>query len=187
MPAAPLAVRAWSISTALCLCVACAADAGDPGKVDAGHAAITVDAGGGVDTGSVPGQDSGGGSHLPDAGSPPPGPDAAGIDATSSNDATGGDETSIPEAAADVEAPDVVVPADASGCLNPVPSTCPDCMTQNASDVATCQKYLQCFAANDCNPADACASNDGVCGVNTIGGGEAPLMAATQTYKCACP
>src|ERR1700733_5101179 len=136
MPAASLAVRAWSISTALCLCVACAADAGDPSKVDAGHEAITVDAGGGADTGGGSGQDSGGGFPPPDAGTPPPGPDAGGMDATSGNDATGGNETSVPEAAADVEAPDVVVTADASGCLNPVPSTCPDCMTQNAGDMA---------------------------------------------------
>jgi hypothetical protein len=60
-------------------------------------------------------------------------------------------------------------------------------MTQNASDMPKCEMYLQCFAANDCNPMDACGSNDGVCGVNTLGGGEAPLMAATQTYNCACP
>ena len=89
---------------------------------------------------------------------------------------------------ADTGAPDVVTVADGSACLASIPASCPDCMTQNASDQASCQKYIQCFETNDCNPNDACATNnDGVCGVNTIGGGEAPLMAAIATYMCACP
>jgi hypothetical protein len=78
--------------------------------------------------------------------------------------------------------------ADA-GCLANIPSTCPDCATQNMGDVAHCKTYLQCFAANGCDPTvagTACASNSGICGPNTIGGGTAPMQAAIQTYKCAC-
>ncbi len=57
----------------------------------------------------------------------------------------------------------------------------------NASDQPKCQEYLMCFATNNCNPSDPCGQNNGVCGVNTIGGGNAPYDAAVQTYKCACP
>jgi hypothetical protein len=187
MRASSFFVRFGCIAMGIALCVACAADAGDPSKLDAGRAAETVDAaGGGADVGTVPGTDSGGGGGFPDATSPP-GTDAGGVDATPV-DATSGNEASLPEAAPeDVGAPDVVEVADGSACLENIPATCPNCMVQNAGDMAKCEMYLQCFAANDCNPADACASNDGVCGVNTIGGGEAPLMAATQTYMCACP
>jgi hypothetical protein len=51
--------------------------------------------------------------------------------------------------------------------------------------------YLPCYEANNCNPNDSCATNpDGVCGVNTLGGGNAPQTAANNTYacaKCSCP
>jgi hypothetical protein len=60
-------------------------------------------------------------------------------------------------------------------------------MTQNASDKPKCEQYLACYATNDCGPADQCATNDGVCGVNTIGGGNAPKSAADATFMCACP
>jgi hypothetical protein len=76
---------------------------------------------------------------------------------------------------------------DGSACLLAIPSSCPSCMTQNASDQPACQMYIQCFIANDCDPSTDCGSNDGVCGVNTIGGGEAPYTAAVATYDCACP
>src|ERR1700722_10088755 len=68
--------------------------------------------------------------------------------------------------------------ADGSACLLDIPSSCPNCMTQNASDKPACQLYLQCFIANDCDPGTACGSNTGICGVNTVGGGEAPYAAA---------
>jgi hypothetical protein len=50
--------------------------------------------------------------------------------------------------------------------------------------------YLPCYEANNCNPSDSCGSNDGVCGVNKLGGGTAPVSAAQATYTCAgcnCP
>ena len=64
-------------------------------------------------------------------------------------------------------------------------------MTQNASDAPICQMYIACYLARSCNPTPSlnapCAQNDGVCGVNTIGGGNAPMSAAVATYTCACP
>jgi hypothetical protein len=60
-------------------------------------------------------------------------------------------------------------------------------MTMNASDKPICQQYLDCYLAQSCNPANACGQNSGVCGVNTIGGGNAPRDAAVATYNCACP
>jgi hypothetical protein len=182
MGAPRLAVRARSVALGLCLCVACAADAGDPSKLYAGSGGdveVAVDSGGGgADAVGFPGEDSGGGG---DVGSTGVAPD------TSTGSSSGGDDATAPEAGIEAGVSDARVSGDTSGCLANIPSSCPDCMTQNASDMPKCEMYLQCFAANDCNPADACGSNDGVCGVNTIGGGEAPLMAATQTYHCACP
>ena len=43
-----------------------------------------------------------------------------------------------------------------------------------------------CYEANNCNPHTACGSMDSVCGVNTLGGGNAPQTAAIATYDCAC-
>jgi hypothetical protein len=91
------------------------------------------------------------------------------------------------EASADVVIPLRDATPDGAACLLAIPSSCPNCMTQNASDAPTCQLYLQCFIANGCDPSTACGSNTGVCGVNTIGGGEAPYSAALATYSCACP
>jgi hypothetical protein len=76
---------------------------------------------------------------------------------------------------------------DGSACLLDIPSSCPNCVTQNASDKPACALYLQCFIANDCDPSTACGSNSGICGVNTVGGGEAPYLAAVATRDCACP
>jgi hypothetical protein len=90
-------------------------------------------------------------------------------------DATGGKEVVY----------DVV--ADGISCLTSIPAGCPDCKTQNSSDEPICQQYLQCFIKNDCNPSTACGDNTGICGVNTVGGGEAPYTAAVATYNCACP
>jgi hypothetical protein len=81
----------------------------------------------------------------------------------------------------------VVPPSDAGCDLQNTPAGCPDCMTQSAADMPICQQYLMCFETNNCNPNAACGSNDGVCGVNTVGGGEAPYSAAVATYNCACP
>jgi hypothetical protein len=48
--------------------------------------------------------------------------------------------------------------------------------------------YLSCYQANQCNPNTSCGTDPtGVCGVNTIGGGQAPLVAAVVTYNCVCP
>jgi hypothetical protein len=57
----------------------------------------------------------------------------------------------------------------------------------NASDKPKCEEYLACFRDTPCDPNTACGSNDGVCGLNTIGGGSAPYSAAVATYECACP
>lgn len=75
-----------------------------------------------------------------------------------------------------------------ANCLENIPPNCPVCQTQNASDKPKCMEYLQCYLDNNCNPADPCGSNpDAICGVNHIGGGNAPKDAAVQTYNCACP
>ncbi len=101
----------------------------------------------------------------------------------------GADDATAVLAMADAEPFDAVVEAmvDAACSLPNIPSSCPNCMTQNASDVPICQMYLTCFIQKRCKPSTPCGSNDGVCGVNTIGGGEAPFQAAVQTYDCACP
>jgi hypothetical protein len=80
----------------------------------------------------------------------------------------------------------VEVSSAAVSCLVIVPPTCPDCMTENPSDQPACERSLTCFRVNQCNPADACGQASGICGVNTLGGGSAPLLAATATYECAC-
>jgi|HubBroStandDraft_2_1064218.scaffolds.fasta_scaffold191930_2 hypothetical protein len=90
--------------------------------------------------------------------------------------AEGSDAAPAKEAAADA----------AMSCLIIVPASCPDCVTENPSDQPACETYLMCFRMNQCNPADPCAQGNGICGVNTIGGGSAPLAAATATYDCAC-
>jgi hypothetical protein len=84
--------------------------------------------------------------------------------------------TSVPDAA-----------PDGAACLVNIPSSCPNCATQNANDKPVCEQYIQCFITNACDPAAACGSNTGICGVNTVGGGEAPYGAAVATYDCACP
>ncbi len=54
--------------------------------------------------------------------------------------------------------------------------------------------YLPCYEKYDCNPADKgqgqCGNQDGVCGINKLGGGSAPQTLALGTYACAmcnCP
>jgi hypothetical protein len=75
--------------------------------------------------------------------------------------------------------------ADARACLDAIPASCPDCVTQNPGDAPVCRQYLRCFAT--CDPSQPCGAADGVCGVNTLGGGVAPYAAAVATYRCACP
>ncbi len=180
---------AWVVSAALCFGAACAADPGDPLKTvsddsgsivtenpDGASGEIGDDAALGddtssseMDTGPVGSDDAGG--AVPDAdqggGQPDAGPDTSmGLDASGTPEVSVGD----------------------GGCnLASIPAKCPNCMTQNASDKPVCQTYVRCFLTNDCNPNTACGSNDGVCGVNKIGGGEAPYSAAVATYDCACP
>jgi hypothetical protein len=187
MRALPFIVRGWSIGVTLGLCVACAADAGDPSKLvgSGGGVSGTVDSGGGgMDVESPPVEDSSAaGSDVgsaAEAGSPDSGADGGSAETGSLDDA------SAPEADGGGSTSDGGESADALACLRNIPSNCA-CMTQNASDEPICEKYVSCFADNDCNPSDACGSNDGVCGVNTLGGGGAPLAAAVQTYNCACP
>jgi hypothetical protein len=75
--------------------------------------------------------------------------------------------------------------SDARACLDEIPASCPDCVTQNSGDAIVCQRYLRCFTT--CNPSQPCGAMDGVCGVNVVGGGTAPYAAALATYRCACP
>jgi hypothetical protein len=172
MSSSRFAILARVLAVASCLDTACAADAGDPPKSAPG------DAGPADDTGPPSGDeenDSSGPSAAPETGS-----EAGDDDA---------DDASPVAAIADAAAIDAVVESsvDAACDLPNIPSSCPNCMTQNASDMPTCELYLRCFVENSCNPSAACGSNDGVCGVNKIGGGEAPYQAAVQTYNCACP
>jgi hypothetical protein len=184
MRALPSTVRDWSIAVAIGLCVACAADTGDPSKLVGTDLPLRVDSGAaGMDVGTAPVEDSSAGSDVGsavEAGSLDTGADGGSAETGSLNDA------SAIEAEGEGGFSDAGESADALACLRNIPAKCA-CMTQNASDEPICEKYVTCFADNDCNPSDACGSNDGVCGVNTLGGGEAPLAAAVKTYDCACP
>jgi hypothetical protein len=203
-------IRRWSLLCALCFATACAADPGDASKTttaDGGMGIIGSDsgAGGGLDSGGGNGLDSGGGGFT-DTSSP----DATqttlndsggggiesglmmdsggGVDAPSSGpeasiEAAAGPEASIPDAAKEASPPVDAGP----DCLKNIPASCPDCMTMNASDKPNCELYIACYMTNSCDPSTACGSNDGVCGVNKIGGGSAPQSAAVATYMCACP
>jgi hypothetical protein len=115
------------------------------------------------------GSGSGSGSSSSSSGSSSGGPIDAGADVSGS----------------DSSLRDVV--ADGVSCLLNIPGSCPDCATQNPADQPLCRQYIQCFIAQDCNPNTACGANDGICGVNKIGGGAAPYQAAVATYDCACP
>ena len=54
-------------------------------------------------------------------------------------------------------------------------------------DIEKCQAYVTCYLENDCTPTTtSCTTNDAVCGVNKIGGGNSPIDAATKVYNCAC-
>lgn len=191
------------------LASACAADAGDASKTGEGGAAVTEDGpmirsdggGGGVDSaGGGGGTDSSGGGGGGDTGSSDSimtsgneggGEGGSDTGATVLDSGGGADTSTTP----DVGAPDTASghdtgspPTDAgSGCLSSIPASCPDCATGNASDKPKCQMYITCYIEHSCNPADACGQMDGVCGVNTIGGGSAPQSAAVATYNCACP
>jgi hypothetical protein len=72
--------------------------------------------------------------------------------------------------------------------LENIPAACPTCDdAQNPGDVPKCEEYLQCYITNGCNPNAPCGDNDAICGVNTIGGGQAPRSTAMAVYDCACP
>jgi hypothetical protein len=176
MGAPRFALRAWLFPAAFGLVPACAADPGDPVKTLSDGEVPETSAG--VETGVGTGGD--------DSTSPP-----TVIDASSGDDAAfvdvGADGTAM-ETGGDVGVADVH--GDAACNLQNIPASCPNCTTMNASDMPACEKYLQCFANNGCNPnapTPPCAQMDGVCGVNTIGGGTAPQQAAVMTYSCACP
>ena len=101
----------------------------------------------------------------------------SGADAGATGDAGAGADTG--------SSPDAGSRADAQWCLDAIPASCPDCVTQNPGDATLCRQYLRCFAT--CDPSQPCGAPDGVCGVNTLGGGMAPYAAAVATYRCACP
>lgn len=172
-----LVVRVWTrwaivAAPLLGAAAACAADPGDSPKSAADDASSGSDVGLSSDTGGEAEGSSGG-------------RDAPGVDVVNGSDGL------APETGSDVDAGNdtgiIDAGSDALTCLQNIPGNCPDCMTQNASDKPICEKYIQCFITNDCNPHMACGSNNGVCGVNTIGGGYAPYNAAVATYDCACP
>jgi hypothetical protein len=172
MSSSRFAILARVLAVASCLDAACAADPGDSPKSAPAGPGPADDSG--VPTGSES-EDSSGPSTVPETGS-----------AASDGD----DASTVADAVADAAALDdagVEANVDAACALQNIPSSCPNCMTQNASDMPVCEMYVRCFIQNSCNPGTACGSNDGVCGVNTIGGGEAPYQAAVQTYDCACP
>jgi hypothetical protein len=51
------------------------------------------------------------------------------------------------------------------------------------SDQAHCIEYLDCYLFQDCGPGDACAAQDGDCGINKIGGGSQGVMFAANAYN----
>jgi hypothetical protein len=161
---------------AVWLNAACAADPGDPLK--------TIDDGGPGRSADLDAPGGGGGDDADlgtDSSSPAVDTGALVGDDAGDAHADTGQGVTQPEAAAEASVGD-------GGCnLLNIPASCPDCKTMNASDIPICQKYLMCFSDHGCNPSTACGLNDGICGVNTVGGGEAPYQAAVATYNCACP
>ena len=71
-------------------------------------------------------------------------------------------------------------------CLDNIPMSCPNCVTQNPSEQARCLQFLDCYRTYDCDPATACGQSSGVCGVNVIGGPSSARDASVVTYQCAC-
>ena len=73
-------------------------------------------------------------------------------------------------------------------------SSCALCPAVSGTPVVSKSKsYLVCYIVNECDPLTGvnsngtdCASSSAVCGVNTIGGGNASQAAAIATYTCAC-
>jgi hypothetical protein len=75
-----------------------------------------------------------------------------------------------------------------SNCLAVIesPCTCAENVL-NQGDIEKCKAYVTCYLENDCTPTTtSCTTNDAVCGVNKIGGGNSPIDAATKVYNCAC-
>jgi len=75
-----------------------------------------------------------------------------------------------------------------TSCLAVIQPTCAcSAKVANASDELGCQKVIDCYLANACGPADACAStNDSVCGSNKMGVDQGKLTAAAAVYACNC-
>jgi hypothetical protein len=200
-----LGVRKWTLLVAFCAATACAADQGDLLKSSFSDEESDNDSSTGLGAGGGGGTGGAGGEGFGGTGGASSGGDAGGTGGTGGgeleastdtgpNDATivdtGSGTTTRDAVVSDMASSDVGIPdvsGDAANCLNNIPASCPDCMTQNASDQPKCEDYIQCFLNNDCNPSTSCGSMDGVCGVNTIGGGLAPYNAAMTTYMCACP
>jgi MYXO-CTERM domain-containing protein len=59
------------------------------------------------------------------------------------------------------------------------------CTGQSQGDRLTCIQYLDCYYTNNCGPR-SCGGNDGICGINTIGGGTAGQPIADQVYTDLC-
>jgi hypothetical protein len=186
MAASRFPVRTWFPLPVALLFGACAADPGDPDKAVTASSA-TVEAGRG-DTGSSGSGSSGGSSSGSSGSSSGSSSGGTGFDATAPDTSAPDTGAEIDAMAADQGSGGGDADIDAAGCLDNIPASCPDCATMNASDAPKCQAYLMCYGANACNPKDTCSTdNDGVCGLNKVGGGSAPQAAAIATYDCACP
>jgi hypothetical protein len=178
----PLSTRAARLVAAAFVCAssaaACAADPGDAPKTSSDGPTMS-----GNDASFDAGMDQVDAHVASDSSILPP------VDALAESAADAPPDVAPVDARAEVgvvdAGPDVIV--DGAACLGSIPASCPDCMTQNASDKPICEQYIQCFLAQGCDPHTACGSSTGVCGVNTIGGGAAPYTAAVATYDCACP
>lgn len=176
------------------MAASCAADSGDATKtLEDGMAPLQGASGGNVmlgGDGAYGGQDSATGSVDNGGGSTSSG----GIGAASSSSSgssgssasgssgSGRGSDAAPGDGGGAEAAPIV---DGAACLMDT-GACAVCVTQNSGDVTACMAYLSCYETNNCNPHTACGSMDAVCGVNTIGGGNAPQAAAIATYDCAC-
>jgi hypothetical protein len=175
------------------MAVACGADGGDPLKTPEDAASGTDGASGGNGSGDD------GASSPEDAtvGSSGSSSSGAGTSASSGSASSGsgsGSSGSASSSGSDASGTtndggaidDVTIPlVDGAACLMDTGS-CPVCATQNASDMPQCMQYLACYETSACNPHTSCGAMDAVCGVNTIGGGNAPQTAAIATYDCAC-
>lgn len=182
---------------AIAMAAACAADSGDAAKtLEDGMAPLQGASGGSVmlgGDGSYGGQDSttgnvdngGGSTSSSGIGATSGSSGSSSSSSSSASGSNGGSSGGSDATASDGASTEAAPIVDGAACLIDT-GTCAVCATQNSSDVPKCMQYLSCYETNGCNPHTACGSMDSVCGVNTIGGGNAPQTAAIATYDCAC-